>query len=248
MTKEPTTEPTGKTDEEKALATTGGPDSAIAGFQDEAGYEFLKKQAQMLASSDMVPMAYRQKPANCVVALEMASRTGASPLAVMQNLHIIKGKPSWGSAFIIGVINSVKKADGTRKFSDLRFVIGGKEGTDTWSCFAVATELESGDVLEGPPVTITMAKAEGWYGKDGSKWKTMPALMLRYRAAAFFGRLYAPEILMGMFSQEEAKDITDKADVFIEVAPEDGTHAGNIVKGAQESEEPAKEPIDGELI
>jgi hypothetical protein len=31
--------------------------------------------------------------------------------------------------------------------------------------------------------------------------------MLRYRAASFFGRLYAPEILMGMHSVEEAVDI-----------------------------------------
>jgi hypothetical protein len=44
--------------------------------------------------------------------------------------------------------------------------------------------------------------------KAGSKWKTMPELMMRYRAAAFFGRLYAPEITMGMHSVEEVVDIT----------------------------------------
>jgi hypothetical protein len=31
--------------------------------------------------------------------------------------------------------------------------------------------------------------------------------MMRYRAAAFFGRLYAPEITMGMHSVEEVVDI-----------------------------------------
>ena len=35
----------------------------------------------------------------------------------------------------------------------------------------------------------------------------MPELMMRYRAAAFFGRLYAPEITMGMHSVEEIIDI-----------------------------------------
>jgi hypothetical protein len=53
-----------------------------------------------------------------------------------------------------------------------------------------------------------MAKAEGWLDKAGSKWKTMPELMLKYRAAAFFGRLYAPEVLMGMQTSEEVIDIT----------------------------------------
>jgi hypothetical protein len=52
-----------------------------------------------------------------------------------------------------------------------------------------------------------MASAEGWATKAGSKWKTMPELMLRYRAAAFFGRLYAPDILMGMQTAEEAADV-----------------------------------------
>jgi hypothetical protein len=52
-----------------------------------------------------------------------------------------------------------------------------------------------------------MANAEGWVSKAGSKWKTMPELMMRYRAAAFFGRLYAPEITMGMHSVEEVVDI-----------------------------------------
>jgi hypothetical protein len=54
---------------------------------------------------------------------------------------------------------------------------------------------------------MEMAKLEGWLDKPGSKWKTMPELMLKYRAAAFFGRLYAPEIMMGLYSADEVVDI-----------------------------------------
>ncbi len=72
---------------------------------------------------------------------------------------------------------------------------------------AVCQEKATGETLEGPVVTMDMAKAEGWVDKAGSKWKTMPELMMRYRAAAFFGRLYAPEITMGMHSTEEVIDI-----------------------------------------
>jgi hypothetical protein len=52
-----------------------------------------------------------------------------------------------------------------------------------------------------------MAKKEGWATKAGSKWQTMPELMIRYRAAAFWGRLYASDLLLGMQSQEEVVDI-----------------------------------------
>lgn len=51
-----------------------------------------------------------------------------------------------------------------------------------------------------------MVKAEGWLSKTGSKWKTMPQLMFRYRAAAFFARIYAPDITLGMQTAEEIYD------------------------------------------
>jgi hypothetical protein len=67
---------------------------------------------------------------------------------------------------------------------------------------------------------MKMAKAEGWVSKNGSKWQTMPELMIRYRAAAFFGRLYAPEIMMGMQTMEEVIDVTHQ-DVRATAAPEE---------------------------
>ena len=52
-------------------------------------------------------------------------------------------------------------------------------------------------------MTLRMAKAERW----GSKWDSMPELMLKYRAAAFFIRTNCPEILFGLYSAEESQDI-----------------------------------------
>jgi hypothetical protein len=161
-----------------------------------AQFEHAQRIAKVLSSSDLVPTQYKNNVANTLVALEMANRMGASPLMVMQNLHIIHGRPSWGSSFIIASLNSCGR------FTTLRF-----QG-DASKCKAVATDKATGEVLEGPTVSLEMAKAEGWLDKAGSKWKTMPELMLKYRAAAFFGRLYAPEVLMGMQTSEEVIDIT----------------------------------------
>ena len=161
-----------------------------------AQFEHAQRIAKVLSSSDLVPTTYKNNVANTLVALEMANRMGASPLMVMQNLHIIHGRPSWGSSFIIASLNSCGR------FSTLRFV------GDANKCKAVATDKATGEVLEGPTVSLEMAKAEGWLTKTGSKWITMPELMLKYRAAAFFGRLFAPEVLMGMQTSEEIVDIT----------------------------------------
>lgn len=161
--------------------------------------------------------------ANCVIAINMAQRMKADELMVMQNLLIIDGRPSWSSQWIIAAIN------GCGRFSPLRFeikIIGEKEieRTETYwennerktrtqkvkakdiACIAWATEKGTGERIESPTVSIEMAVKEGWYTKNGSKWQTMPDVMLRYRTASFFGKLYAPELLMGLQTVEELQD------------------------------------------
>lgn len=165
-------------------------------------YAMAVKQAKILASSDLVPEGtYRGKPANCLIALDMAHRTGLSPLNVMQNLFIVKGKPGWSGQYCIGAVNSCGR------FSPLEFVQMIDDKGDTRGYFAQATNLETGKVCVGSPVTWDMVRAEGWYDKNGSKWKTMPDLMFRYRCAAFFARTYCPEVLNGLQTVEELKDV-----------------------------------------
>jgi hypothetical protein len=181
-----------------ALTTTQPAGSVFSGIQ---AFEDAQRIAKALASSTLIPPQFQgqQGFANCLVALEIANRMRMSPFQVMQNLHIIHGRPSWSSQFIIGLIN------GCGRFSPLQYEVTGQG--DSLACTCVATELASGKDLRGPTVTMAMAKKEGWATKSGSKWQTMPDLMIRYRAAAFWGRLYIPELLVGIQTQEEVVDI-----------------------------------------
>lgn len=151
-----------------------------------------------LSKSDIIPKEFQNKPANCLIAVELANRLKASPFMVMQNVDIIYSRPALRSAFIISCINNSGKYVGS-----LKFQIDDKET----KCRAYAIERETGEKIIGPVITMDMASKEGWLTKNGSKWKTLPGLMLRYRAAAFFGRLYCPEILNGMYSVEEVQDM-----------------------------------------
>jgi hypothetical protein len=194
-------------------------------FSDVASFEQAQRVCMMLSSSDIVPEIYRGNVANTIVAYDISLRAGLSPLMVMQNLHIIEGKPSWSSAYVIGAINS------TGKYSPLRFEVKrlgkkevpysywagpkgarqkkeGKMTIEDMSFVAHCTDKE-GEELRGPAVTIEMAVKEGWYTKNGSKWPTIPELMGQYRAATFFGRLYEPGVLMGMKTADEIQDIQD---------------------------------------
>ncbi len=174
----------------------------LSAFSSENAFVSVQRMAKALASSTLVPDSYRGEAnlGNCIIALELSQRIGASVMAVMQSMVPIHGKPTWSASFLIATVNSCGR------FSPMRFRWVGKEGTDDWGCRAFAVERESNLELVGALVTIAMAKAEGWYGKAGSKWKTMPEQMLQYRAAAFWCRAYAPEIALGMHTSEEIHD------------------------------------------
>lgn len=153
------------------------------------------KLASVLAKSSLVPQQYQGKTEDCALAIDMAERMGVSPLMVMQSLYVVKGKPSWSGQACMSFIKA--------KYGDAQPVYTGQRGTDTRGCF-VRVIKPDGEVIEGTEVTIAMAKSEGWM--SNSKWKNMPEQMLAYRAAAFFARVYCPEILMGVSVEGEVED------------------------------------------
>jgi hypothetical protein len=178
--------------------------------------------------------------ANCMIALSLSQRMGADPLMVMQNLVIIYGRPSWSSKFLIATVNTCGRFEAlkyrfrnlgkigkititeyvwnnaTKRKEPKEIVFDGSE-IDNIECVAYTKEKGSTDVLESSEVSIRMAIEERWYTKDGSKWKTMPKKMLIYRAASFWTNEYAPEISMGMKTEEEVYDIEDIEHVEIPV-------------------------------
>ena len=182
---------------ELTTATEGG--TALSIFTNTDSFELAQRAGKMLASSDLVPKQFQNNIPNCVIALNIASRLGADPFAVLQSLYIVHGRPAWSSQFLIAMVNA------SGRYSPLQFRMTGQG--DSAACVAWARHLETDEVVEGPEVSIAMAKAEGWYGKAGSKWVTLPKLMLMYRSAGFFARLYCPDLCLGMRTMEEESDI-----------------------------------------
>lgn len=194
-------------------------------------FETYQRLAKPLSESNFVPAAYKGNIGDCIVAVEMAARLGVFPLTVMQNLCIVKGNPTWKSKFLIGCVNTCGR------YTTLDYHIGidgkigavnyktwekGKDGKnreilkpfdqpglDNLTCVAFCNEISTGRELTSPAVSLRMAVQEGWYNKDGSKWPTMPELMLRYRAASMWVSTYAPEMAMGFRTEEEQRDILD---------------------------------------
>ena len=245
-------------------------------FFDPVQFDTMQRVCSFFASSDLVPDNYKAqlKPipagadentiaaikaentaiktkaiANCMIAVEVASRIGASPLMVMQNMAVIYGRPSWSSKFLIATVNSCgrfeplqfrftdKGALGVVDYTDYIYnpqtrrkdaitkQFDGKKIRDI-ECVAYTTKRGSDGVLESSPVSVRLAVQEGWYTKSGSKWQTMTKQMLMYRAASMWTNAYAPELSMGMRTVEEQQDIyTEYEDVTAEVAAEKEANA-----------------------
>lgn len=187
---------------------------------EQNAFELAQREAKALSRSDLVPDIYKgdKGVANCLIAINLSKRIGADALMIMQNMHVIKGRPSFSSTFLIASVNA------SNKFSPLRFEFRSEIGRPDFACRAWAIEKETGDRLNGTWVTWEMAKTEGWLskkdrnGNETSKWPTMGEQMIRYRAAAFWQRVYAPEISMGLLTKEELDDI---APVTVRIIPEE---------------------------
>ena len=161
------------------------------------------KNATIIAKSDLVPETYHNKPENVLIAIDMASRTGFSLMQIMQNLYIVRGKPSWSGSFCMNAI----KACG--RYDKVKYVLIGEDpSARDFGVYVQAVDKSTGELVRGVTVTWDTVKAEGWDSKPGSKWKTMPELMFKYRAAAFFARTECPEVLQGVRDEYEQRDIS----------------------------------------
>lgn len=193
-------------------------DFSLGIFGTSDNFLLATNMAKALAQSTIVPQSFQGNIGNCLIAIEQANRLSMSPMMVMQNLYIIQGKPSWSSKFLIACINASHKFDIELQFDETQ-----KDGKP-YSC--LAWTMKNGRRIDGMTVTMDMANAEGWTKKNGSKWITLPQLMLRYRAASFFASLNCPEITLGFYTQEEVVD----NDMYVEEPVKDIIQVQNEVK------------------
>lgn len=197
-----------------ALATRDNAPPSISVFTGGiTQFESAQRMAAALCSSTMVPDAYQGQNnlGNCLVALDLANRLGVSPLAIMQNVDTIHGRPAFRSSFLIAMVNSCGR------FTTLEFHFD--DEANPTSCYAAANSITSGVRLAGQKVTVEMAKAEGWWERKGSKWPTMTGQMLTYRAAGFWQRIHAPDLTLGFRTADEVIDVESVVVSEVEPAP-----------------------------
>ena len=160
--------------------------------------------AKIIASSDMVPKDYVNKPGNVLVAVQTGAELGLKPMQSLQGISVINGRPSiWGDAMRALVISHPE-------FEDLH-----EDKQDTYCTVTLKRRGRSAVVT-----TFTMedAKKAGLAGKSGP-WQTAPKRMLQMRAFAFAARDLFADALKGIKSTEELRDYPPEERVERDITP-----------------------------
>ena len=188
---------------QRAMAETtfGG---SISPFSNGDAFKLACAMAERIADSSLLPEDYRGKPENVLIAMDYASRLpNISPIMLIQNMDVVKGRPALRGTFLAGLINH------SPLFSRLKYEFrgtdnpGGKPSPD-YGCRAYAVERETGEIIYGTWIDWRMVEAEGW--SANKKWTSMRDQMFEYRAAAFWSRANASDITLGMYETEELRD------------------------------------------
>ena len=161
--------------------------------------EGLKKHAQIVAKSGLVPDHFQKHPASIYTAVGLAKSMGEDPIYVMQNIYFVGGKPGWNGAFLLARLRRTKTIKGT-----VRYLIEDTE-KDGLTVRASCIDAETGDEIVGPAATMRMAEDDRW--TKNPKYKSIPEIMLRNRALAFLVRYQYPEVLAGLPMADELQDV-----------------------------------------
>ena len=147
--------------------------------------------AKALSTASLLPADYRNHPANILMALEYGHELGIGTMTAIQQIHVIKGKPS-ASAQLIGSL--VRKA-GHR----LRVTGSSTEAT------AIIWRKDDPDFEFKSTWTLDRATAAGLLPAiPGSGWDKYPDAMLVARATTEVARQACAEVLAGVaYTPEE---------------------------------------------
>ena len=184
------------------LQPAGPQPSPFAGLQVRT-FEDAWKLADIVAKSGLAPKGF-QSPEQIFVALQMGAEVGLAPMQALQNIAVINGRPGiYGDAAL-----ALVRASGL--LSEFSEVYEGQPGTDEYLCRVVSVRRGTGRVET--TFSVRDAKTAKLWGKAGP-WTDYPARMLKWRARGFNLRDNFGDVLRGMTTVEELRDMGPAIDV-----------------------------------
>lgn len=181
-----------------------------------AEFTAIREMAAAVASTQMVPVAYRGKPDDVLAAILTGREMGIGPMQSLRDIYVVDGKPSLAANFLLAMMrrNGVRVLESvsTRERAWIR-----ARRTDTGEVAEVEWTFDDAKAI--------VSKGKSLVEKDN--WRNYPADMLWARAVGRLARRLAPDLIGGAmpYTSEEVQDWDDFADEPKPVVPR-GTARG----------------------
>ncbi|MBW8618655.1 MAG: recombinase RecT [Hyphomicrobiales bacterium] len=181
----------------RSIPTSRGPKPLLPRSLKEA-----LQLASLLSKSKLVPKGF-ENPEACLVGILYGMEVGLSPIAALQRMAIIEGRPTiWGDAAL-----ALVQASGLLVSISEDVIESEIHKNSTPHFSAICTVKREG---RSDPVTrsfsIEDAKRAGLWQKPGP-WTDYPKRMLTMRARAFALRDAFPDVLAGLYLREEFEGV-----------------------------------------
>jgi hypothetical protein len=195
----------------------------LHGFMDFSNLERAMQCANILAESDLVPVKYKKKANDILVAIQMGKELGLQPLQSLREINVVNGKPSLEAEAMLALV----KCSPQYEYCHEAF----NQETETASCTIKRKNEPEYIVL----FSMADAKKAGLANKAGT-WQTHPKRMLMHRARSFALRDKFPDVIRGLCLPEEAKESPPERDITPQFIAQGYGHpislgTGDVIKG-----------------
>lgn len=179
-----------------ALTATGKQSFSLTPTSLQEAMQF----SDMIANSNLVPNAYKGKPGDVLVAIQMGMEVGLQPMQALQGIAVINGKPAMYGDALIGVVRNSPVCEAIQEHYD--------ESTQT----AICRVKRRGEDWQERTFSRQEAELAKLWGKQGP-WTQYPKRMLQMRARAWALRDVFPDALQGMAVAEEVRDMAPEKEI-----------------------------------
>jgi hypothetical protein len=162
---------------------------------DLVSFSDAEARAERLAKSSLLPPDLRGKPADVLVVMVTGHELGLQPMQALRGIHVIKGRPVLSADLMVALCKRSQACQFFRLVSS-----SGKEAT-------YETQRQGDPQPTKMTWTIEQAQTAGLMGNDN--WKRHPDAMLRARCSSALARAVYPDLVGGMYEEDEGREIQE---------------------------------------
>lgn len=173
---------------------------------DDTKFERMQAIAKMMASGKCaIPKHLQNNPSDCFAVIMQAAQWGMNPFAVAQKTHVVNGTLGYEAQLVNAVINSMHVIKDRFHYQyvgnwDAYRASGYKQSAEAGCGVNVGATLRGEDEIRWLPAPLCMESVKV---RNSPLWATNPQQQIAYLAVKHWARLYAPDAVLGVYSDDE---------------------------------------------